>query len=210
MQVRGRPAVKIHAQLEQTGEVERHAATGGRLVQNLAGGSGPKFSSRKRWPRGDRMPLQILWRGSFLRSSTTVSSPASTSRFAAAAAERLPPTMTTSTSRAHPSPHSRVGQVHDRNVGPLRQRVEHPPGIRPRYGRYRDPRASTRWPSRCAMLTGLQGIRIRSGWPVAEGRGSSGSRFGNAYGRTGEPGWRDRHGRPAIRSPADHADRAPL
>src|SRR5260221_11625808 len=41
------------------------------------------------------MPLQILWRGSSRRSRITVSRPASTSRLAAAAAERLAPTLTT-------------------------------------------------------------------------------------------------------------------
>ena len=34
----------------------------------LSGGS-PKFSRRNEYPRGERMPEQILWRGSVFRSS---------------------------------------------------------------------------------------------------------------------------------------------
>src|SRR5262245_38023182 len=90
-------------------------------------GRGPKFSSRKRWPRGDSMPLQILWRGNCLRSRMMVSSPASTRRVAAAAAERLAPTMMTSADRMwRPTlcifTVNKIGRVYDRYIGDLRER----------------------------------------------------------------------------------------
>ena len=91
-------------------------------------GSGPKFSSRKRCPRGDRMPLQILWRGSSLRSRTMVSRPASTRRLAAAAAARLAPTITTSTERMRCFPLHRIqifrqiGKVHHRQIADTLER----------------------------------------------------------------------------------------
>src|SRR5882672_1621672 len=65
------------------------------------------------------MPLQILWRGSSWRSRMTVSCPASTRRLAAAAADRLAPTMTVSTVRTVTGSHlcSEVPQVQHRAVG---------------------------------------------------------------------------------------------
>src|SRR5437868_13784187 len=78
-------------------------------------GSGPKFSSRKRCPLGESIPLQILWRGSSSRSRITVSRPASTRRLAAAAAARLAPTMTTSAVLMPAS--SELREVQDRLAG---------------------------------------------------------------------------------------------